>query len=135
MYIDKENLFSYDQAVTATVLSDNIVDLGKGDIGPSENASIFASATTPFTGAGTMVIELMTSSDLNAGLTAMVNPVKVATYNVTNAGLLQTDGEPVLAASRFPHRMMRYAQLNYVVTGALAAGKLKAGVVWDVQSN
>lgn len=130
MYLDKQNLFSQNQAVTAAAAADNTVDLGPGDTGPSENISLFANAGTAFTGAGTLVVEVQTADEVNAG--ALVTPVTVATYPVANA-TLKAGGK--LVAARLPHGMKRYAGLNYAVTGTLNAGTITAGLVWDVQAN
>ncbi|MDR3361872.1 MAG: hypothetical protein LBO64_03390 [Desulfovibrio sp.] len=130
MIFDKENLFSMNQAVTATAVSTDIVDLGAGDTGPSEDVSLFVSATTPFTGTGTLVVELHTA-DANSG-TALTSPVTVGTFPITNAALL-AGGK--LVAARLPHGMKRFARLNYVVTGTVAAGTLMAGLVRDAEAH
>jgi hypothetical protein len=130
MSLDKQNMFSMEQAVTATAGSTDIVDLGKGDAGPSERLSLFVSAS-PFTGTGTITVELHTSDAVSSG--ALSSPVTVATYPLANAGLL-AGGK--LAADRLPHGMKRYARLNYVVSASatLAAGKINAGLVWEAQA-
>ena len=131
MIMDKENLFSGDQAVTATALSANIVSLGAGDAGPSERLSLVVNAGTAFTGAGTMKVEVLTSDELNTAGDALNGAVTVASYPVTNDQLL-AGGK--LAAARLPHGMKKYARLNYAVTGTLADGKITAGLVWEPQS-
>jgi hypothetical protein len=135
MILDKENMFSLAQAVTATAASTNAVDLGKGDAGPSERISLFVSADPPFTvtGAPALAVELQTSDAVSAG--ALVSPVTVATYTPDNDALA-AGGR--LVAARLPHGMKRYAALNFKVTASqgntLAAGKLTAGLVRDVQA-
>ncbi|MDR2946435.1 MAG: hypothetical protein LBV79_06795 [Candidatus Adiutrix sp.] len=131
MILDKENLFSHGQAVTAAAPSKNIVDLGAGDAGPSERLSLFVNAGTAFTGGGTLTVELMTAAEMLPDGTAMKDPAAVASYAVTNAQLL-AGGK--LAAARLPHGMRRYAALNYKVDGSLAAGTITAGLVLDVQA-
>ena len=126
MILDYENMFSKDQAVTATAVSTNIVDLGPGDAGPSERISLFVTADPPFTGTGTVSVGLQTADDA-----AMATPVMVATFAPTNAALL-AGGK--LVASRLPHGCKRYLRLNYTVTGTVADGKVTAGLVWDVQA-
>lgn len=130
MYLDKENLFSFEQAVTATAAAPSVVDLGRGDAGPSERISLFVNAEPAFTGGGALVVELRTADTVSeAG--ALVSPVTVAQYPVTAAQLLE-GGK--LVSARLPHGMQRYAGLQYTVSGSLAAGKLTAGLVLDSQA-
>jgi hypothetical protein len=129
MILDKQNMFSLAQAVTATAGSTDVVDLGAGDAGPSERVSLFVSCDPAFTGTGTITVELHTADAQAVG--ALTSPVTVAAYPVTNAAL--TAGGK-LVADRLPHGMKRYARLNYVVSGTVAAGKFTSGLVWDVQA-
>ncbi|MDR2800873.1 MAG: hypothetical protein LBB52_06365 [Desulfovibrio sp.] len=137
MILDAQNLFSKAQAVTATALSTNIVDLGEGDAGPSERLSLFVSAGPPFTVTGvndaTITVELQTADAATA--TDLTTPVTVASYPVSEDAL-KAGGK--LLAARLPHGMKRYARLNYVVTlgssTTIADGKITSGLVWDAQS-
>lgn len=131
MILDKENLFSSGEAVTATALSADMVDLGQGDAGPSEQLSLFVNAGKAFTGTGTVVVELTTADKLNTAGTALDSPVIAATYPVGNEMLL-AGGK--LVAARLPHGMKRYARLHYKVSGTLADGTITAGLVLDPQS-
>lgn len=126
MFLDKQNLFSDKQAVTATALATETVDLGKGDAGPSEEVSLFVSADGA-SGTGTLVIELQTADACAAG-GSLTSPVTVATYPVTNEAL-KAGGK--IVAARLPHGMKRYAGLNYVVTGTITGAKITAGLVLD----
>lgn len=128
MILDKENLFSDHQAVTATAAATNIVDLGPGDAGPSENISL-AVMGAPFTGGGSLAVELKTADDLDAGRTSLVSPVTVATFSVS-AAACAAGGK--LVGARVPHGLKRYATLNYVATGTLAGGNITAGLTPDV---
>jgi hypothetical protein len=137
MILDKQNMFSLAQAVTTTVGSTDIVDLGPGDAGPSERISLFVNCDPAFTVAGanaaTITVELQTADALSSG--ALASPFVAASYPVGKEAL-QAGGK--LAASRLPHGMKRYARLNYVVAlGAnttISDGKLTAGLVWDAQA-
>lgn len=131
MYLDHENIFCLDQAVTATAASQGLVDLGAGDAGPAEGASLFVNVETPFTGNGILTVELKTSDQLNSGGTDLESAATVAAYPVSNDRLQA--GGPALGA-RLPHGMKRYARLNFAVDGTLAAGTVTAGLVLDVQS-
>jgi hypothetical protein len=128
--LDNETMFSKAQGpITATAGSTDIVDLGSGDIGPSERVSLFVVCNPPFTGAGTVTIELHTADAATAG--ALTSPVVAAAYAVANAAL-RAGGK--LVSARLPHGMKRYARLNYVVSASatLAAGKLTAGLALDI---
>ena len=132
MILDKENLFAQDQAVTATAMSDNIVDLGPGDAGPSERISLFVNAGKAFTGGGELTAEILTSDELNGGGADLDNPETVAAYPV--AGDVLAAGGKLISA-RLPHGMKRYARINFEVVGSLADGALTAGLVWDSQAS
>ncbi|SHN66847.1 Bbp16 family capsid cement protein [Desulfovibrio litoralis] len=125
MILDKENLFSDKQLVSATANADNIVDLGISNFSANNNASLFA-CTTPYVGTGTLVVELLTSSELNNGI--MVNPVTVATYPITNAALI-AGGK--IVDTRIPMGVSQYAGLRYTVTGTLAGGIITSGIAFD----
>ena len=131
MILDYENMFSKDQAVTATGGSTSSVDLGPGDAGPSERVSLFVTANPAFTGAGTIAVEVQTSGAVAAN-GDLTSPATIASYAVSNANLAA--GGKLLAA-RLPHGCKRYLRLNYVVSGTIAAGKITAGLVWDVQAD
>jgi hypothetical protein len=130
MILDYENMFSKDQAVTATGASPNTVDLGPGDAGPSERASLFVSAWPAFSGTGTLTINLQTSDAVGTD-GSLTDPVTIAGYAVSNDALA-AGGK--LMAARLPHGCKRYLRLNYAVSGSIADGKLTAGLTWDVQA-
>ena len=127
MYLDKQNLFSDKQAVAATALSTDSVDLGTGDAGPSERASLFVGVNGA-SGAGTLTVELL-AADACAANGTLTSPVTMATYPVSTEALAA--GGKIVAA-RLPHGMKRYTRLNYVVGGTLTGAKITAGIVFDV---
>ena len=127
MYFDKQNLFSDKQAVTATAAATDTVNLGPGDIGPADAATLYV-GTSGYTGAGSLVVELQTADAVDAA-GVLTSPVTGATYQVANATLL-SGGKAV--ATRLPHGMKRYAGLKYTVTGTIAGGSVTAGIVLDV---
>ncbi len=120
MIFDKENLFSDKQAVSATAVSTNVVDLGPGDAGAGERPYLTVNATG-FT-AGTLTVELQ-----SADVAAMTNAKTVATFPV-DAATLKKGGQ--IVAAKLPKGMLRYARLNYVP--ATASGTITAGLVFDV---
>ena len=133
MIFDAQNLFSKDQAVTATAASTNTLDLGRGDYGPSESVSLVVCASG-FT-AGSLTIELQTAvACSSAG--ALTSPVTVASFPVS-AAALKAGGN--IVAVRLPHGLKRYVCLNYAAaTGegaaAPAGGTITAGLALDVQA-
>jgi hypothetical protein len=127
MIMDKSNLFSDEQAVTSTAAGAYVVDLGKGDAGPSEAISLVVTAKGYATAAATTV-ELKTADTVSSG--ALVSATTVAQYPVTSAAIV-AGGK--IVSDRLPHGMKRYAGLNYSVgSGGLTSGTMTAGLVWDV---
>jgi hypothetical protein len=132
MYIDKEAMFSQDQALTATGNATNIVDMGAGDAGPAEGLSLFVHASAPYTGSGTLTVNLQTAEAVNAAGTALESPVILASYPIQNAALLK--GGKLLAA-RLPHGCKRYISLSYTVAGTIVDGKLTSFLTLDAQTD
>lgn len=131
MILDKDNIFSDGQAVPSSVNSTKILDLGEGDLGPAEGVSIFVNVNPPYTGEGTLEVQLKTAEVLSSsGLDLGVDEVTVAVYPLTNKAL--RDGGQVLAA-RVPHGLKRYCVLHYKHSGnLLVSGKITSGLVLDV---
>ena len=130
MIMDKKNLFSDEQAVTSTAAGAYVVDLGKGDAGPSEQLSLVITAAG-YTAAAATTVELKTADTVSSG--SLVSAVTVAQYPVTSAAIV-AGGK--IVADRLPHGMKRYAGLNYSVgSGGLTSGTMTAGLVWDVMAN
>lgn len=133
MIFDAQNLFSKAQKVTATATSDNTLDLGRGDYGPSESVSLVVCASD-YT-AGSLTVELQTA-DACADTGALTSPVTVASFPVS-ADALKAGG--VIVAARLPHHLKRFVCLAYTVgsgEGAVApaGGAITAGLALDVQA-
>lgn len=129
MILDYQNMFSKGQAVKATGLSANVIDLGLGDAGPSERLSLFVNLDVPFTKGG-FTVELKTADEVdNAG--ALVAPVTVATFPCAE---VYTKAGGKMLAARLPHDMRRYAAVNYVLDEGASGGTVTAGLVFDVQA-
>src|SRR3546814_12405973 len=104
MYLDKENEFSDAQAVTATAISENVIDLGATntlkDIGAGEEVWLVVrtrTAATDATSDATLAVSL--ESDSTADLATS------ATTHFTTSALAFADLSPagtVLAAVRLP---------------------------------
>ena len=127
MIFDAQNTFSKDQAVTATALSTNTLDLGRGDHGPSERISLVVCANGYTAGAGS--VELQTA-DVAASDGALTSPTVIASFPVT-ADVLKAGGR--IVAARLPHGLKRYVRLNYNMSTNGAGGTLTAALVLDVQ--
>ena len=133
MIMDKANLFSDEQAVTSGgTAGAYVVDLGKGDAGPSEDISLFAYATGySACASGGVTVELKTAATVSSG--ALVSATTVATYPVTSAAVV---GGGKIVAARLPHGMQRYAGINYAIgSGGAAGGTITAGLAWDVEAH
>lgn len=133
MIFDAQNLFSKAQAVTATAVSTNTLDLGRGDYGPSESVSLVVCASG-YT-AGSLTVELQTA-DACSDTGALTSPVTVASFPVSAAAL--KEGGTIVAA-RLPHHLKRYVALAYTAPSgegavAPAGGSITAGLALDVQA-
>ena len=133
MIFDAQNLFSRAQAVTATAVSENTLDLGHGDYGPSESVSLVVCASG-YT-AGSLTVELQTA-DAVSSTGALTSPVTVASFPVS-AAALKAGGN--IVAARLPHNLKRYVALAYTAPsgeGAVvpAGGSITAGLALDVQA-
>jgi hypothetical protein len=137
MLIDKENLLSYQQAITVTADSTNIIDLGPhhwgGAAGDDKEIPMFMNVDETFTaaGAGTLTIEIRSSpvSNFASG---------VKTHLITDAiakGNLEI-GDKQRQSLSLPADVQRYVKAVYTVgTGPFTAGKLTLGVTASRQTN
>lgn len=137
MIIDKQLLFSEDQAITATAGSTNVIDLGAlatgSDIGKEDirNAEVFVQVTTAFDSAaddGTLVVALQT------GATSTPTTVVAQTAAIAEASLV---AGYQFSLGSIPVNVLRYLDLQYTVAGSgdFTAGKILAGIVLDRQTN
>ena len=135
MIFDKQNIFSDQQALLATAVSTNVIDLGPiktgivRDIGKGKQIPLLIQVTETFVGATSLTVALQVDdadtfpspkvvwtsaaipvADLKAGY--VVGPEYITRY--TNE---------------------RFMRLSYTVAGAGSAGKVTAGVTMGNQSN
>ena len=133
MFIDAQNLFSENQAVTATANSTNVIDLGVArDIGNGEDLYLMLAVTETMDDTGdnsTLAVTLLT--DDNASLSS---PTTVRTL-VTFAA--NTPAGTVYYYKLNPQNdvaLERYIGLTYTTAnGDLSAGKFTAGLVAGIQ--
>jgi predicted permease len=131
MILDNELRFSNEQAVTASAVSENIVDLGIADrdIGRGENLFLVVQCTEAMTDAGSdSTVAVTLETDDNTGLTSAVVLDTVGTFAALSA-----------AGTRFVRRLPpsdnyeRYLGVRYTVAnGNLTTGKFTAAIVKDV---
>ena len=118
MIIDKDNLFSNEQAVTASAASSNALDLGAAGDAIGQELTIHAVVTTSFATLTSLTIKVQTSAngtDYTDLLLSAAIPV---------ASLVA--GKEIFTV-RVPQGLKRYVRLHYTVTGSNAtAGKITA---------
>ncbi|MBX9946071.1 MAG: hypothetical protein K2Y40_18495 [Reyranella sp.] len=132
MYIDRQNLFGQDQAVTTSAATTDYIDLGQArDIGNGTPLEILVRCTQAVTAAGAATVTVALQSDDNASFSSPAN--LVLSDAIPKASL--TAGAEVLRVT-VPHGTERYLRLFYTVgTGPLTAGKFTAGLVPLRQAN
>jgi hypothetical protein len=139
MILDNNNMFSDQQAITATADSTNVLDLGapgtpygapapvEQDVGKANYIPLMVNVTQAFNNLTSLNVAIQTSPDNS---TWTVGPSE--TYTLTQLGLSQLP---------FPAQLpigvnARYMKLTYTVTGtAPTTGKISAGIVAARQSN
>lgn len=128
MYLDKQNLFSENQALGDTAVSTNVIDLGPegGDGAGRKVAVVVTVAPEDLT---SLAIQLQTDDvEAMSGAVAVLATPAIVKANLTAGRLIEI---PIPALD-----MKRYARLNYVVVGTTeTAGKVTAGIVLNSQSN
>jgi hypothetical protein len=121
--LDRQNLFSNEQAITATAASTDVIDLGTGsrDVGAGEESTVLVQVVTTFDALTSLTIALQTSSTEN-----FASPVQLTAATVALADL--TVGRK-FSIGAIPRGTLRYLRLYYTVTGSSpTVGKITAGV-------
>lgn len=145
MYVDKQNEFSDAQAVTATAISTNVIDLFAGttsgavnntlrDIGSGQDVYLVVITQTAITDASsdaTLVVSLESDSTENLATSP--------TVHFTTAAMAFADYSPagtVLVAVKLPFGdYERYLGIRYTVaSGPFTAGAIDAFLTTDFQS-
>lgn len=132
MYIDRQNLFGQDQAVTASAASTDYIDLGVlRDIGNGERPEILVLCTQDVTAAGAATVTVALQTDDNSSFSTPVN--LVLSDAIPKASLVA--GTEILRVA-VPYGTERYLRLFFTVgTGPLTAGKFTSGLVAQRQAN
>lgn len=119
--LDNELTFSNAQAVTATAVSTNVVDLGVDrDIGIGEPVYLAVQVGAAFAGLTSLTVELQTSAD-NSTWSTLYNSGAIPLADLT-AG-----AQPVRVV--VPSRTERYLRVNYTVAGTGTAGTVTASLL------
>ena len=132
MYIDRQNLFGQNQAVTVTAPSTDHIDLGSArDIGNGTPLEILVLCTETVTAAGAATLQVALQTDDNPSFSSPAN--LVLSDAIPKASLVA--GTEILRVP-VPYGCERYLRLNFTVgTGPLTAGKFTSGLVPMRQAN
>lgn len=123
MLLDKNQIYSDKQAITATAVSEEVVDLFNADIGLGNAYGILVLVSETFNNLTSLKIDLQ-DSDSATGTFANVDTVP-ASVTVPLAGLTKGDS----FWFPLPYNGERYSRFNYTVTGtAPTTGKIFAAV-------
>jgi hypothetical protein len=120
MIFDADLMFSDAQAVTATAVSDTVIDCGQALLttGLNRKGELFAVAVAvgDYTGTGTITVELQ-DCDTDSGTFRTV---------ATSAPVTGDDFVSIVVPMPLSHK--RYLKLNYKVDGTVSGGKITAGI-------
>jgi hypothetical protein len=136
MILDRQNLFSMNQAITATAVSTDVIDLGPemwaGNAGSDREIPVELTVTETFTSAGATTLQIELQSSVNEAFSV---PIKHKLTDVIAKADLAV-GKVLTKGIAIPPDVKRYVRLNYVVaTGPFTAGKITAGVTSSRQTN
>jgi hypothetical protein len=124
--LDRQILFSNEQAITASAASTDVIDLGTGsrDIGSGEVSTVLVQVVTSFDALTTLSVALQTASTEN-----FASPIQLTAASLPLASLVAGAKFSITAV---PEGTLRYLRLYYTVTGsAPSVGKITAGVAVD----
>lgn len=142
MILSAQQLFSDDQAITATAVSTNVIDLGvrgtpygaaaalNGDVGKGTKIPLLVQVTEDFATLTslTFTVEVSANSDLSSS-TVLYSSGAVAAASLVAGYQLPIDVVPKGANAR-------YLGIRYTVGGSNAtAGAVTAGIAMGVQTN
>jgi hypothetical protein len=119
--LDRQILFSNEQAITASAASADVIDLGSSrDIGAGEPVMVLVQVTQSFDALTSLTVGLQTSSAEN-----FASPMQLTATSLPLASL--TAGAR-FTAGPVPGGVLRYLRLYYTVTGSNpTTGKITAG--------
>ena len=121
MILDEQNLFSDNQAITATAASTNVLNLGVREIAFGTPVELFVQITEDFNNLTSLKITVQTSATEN---------FSTAVDLIDQTILLANLKKGTVSSLKFlPKSNLGYMRLYYTVTGtAPSTGKILAGV-------
>jgi hypothetical protein len=126
MILDATQLFSNEQAITASAASTNSIDFDGTGVGEGETVNLFARVTTTFATLTSLVINVQDSADDSTFATVLSTPAIAAASLVAGYKF---------NLNALPNKLRRYVRLSYTVAGSDAtAGKITAGLAPNVQT-
>lgn len=128
MILDEQGLFSNNQTVTASVASENVLDLGKREVSFGTPVELFIQVSEDFNNLTSLDVKVQTSVDEDFS-----DSVDLIEQTMTLAELTQG---AVSAIKFLPKGNLGYMRLFYTVNGsAPTKGKIMAGIVDGVQES
>jgi mRNA-degrading endonuclease toxin of MazEF toxin-antitoxin module len=120
--LDRLNLFSNDQAITASTASTDVVDLGSvRDVSAGETSTVLVLVTEAFNNLTDLTVAMQTSTTEN-----FASPVQLTAATLPLASLTVSTRFPITTV---PRGVLRYVRLYYTVTGtAPTTGRITAGL-------
>lgn len=141
MILSANQLFSNEQAITATAVSTNIIDTGAAgtpygaaaainkDIGKGTPIPVLVQVTTAFATLTSLTITIETSANADLSSSVILASQTIAVASLVAGAQFALDALPV-GVNR------RYLGVRYTVTGSNAtAGKITAGISMGNQQN
>ena len=131
MITDKNLRLSEDQAVTASAVSTNTIDLTTArDVGEGKDLNVVFTVTTAFATLTSLTFQIITSD--NADLSSAT--VRAATGAVAAASLVAGYQTSLRIPAMIASKGQRYLGVNYSVGGSNAtAGKVTCDIVETIQ--
>ena len=134
-FIDRENLYSNDQAITATAASTDIIDHGDDDskiqsfreVGGKSTIQAFVTESFNTCDGLTIALQSCAAEGFGSGVVTHRSVLKARTALVAGAPIEIGD---------LPNDLLQYSRLYYTVSGSNPTlGKIHAGIVVDKQTN